>query len=90
MLVELLCAGWMLLARPASMPVWMPWAGAALLAVIWLSTALLQVPRHAELGAGFAGAAHSSLVVTNWLRTAAWSARAGLSLWMIELGGGPR
>ncbi len=49
---------------------------------IWASTALLQVPRHTALGSGFDRAAHGGLVLTNWLRTAAWSLRGALVLWM--------
>ncbi|MFK7894442.1 MAG: hypothetical protein AB8G23_01325 [Myxococcota bacterium] len=46
-----------------------------LLAVIWGSTFLLQVPMHNTLGQGFDAAAHTSLVQTNWIRTLAWTAR---------------
>jgi len=70
---------------PPGLPGWMPWAGLALLGVIWASTALLQVPLHTALGAGFDGDAHARLVATNWLRTAAWTLRAALALWMTGL-----
>jgi hypothetical protein len=63
-------------------------AGLALLATIWLSTALLQAPRHRELGAGFERASHRSLVASNWLRTACWSARGVVVLWMAAEAGG--
>ena len=56
--------------------------GAALLAVIWLSTMFLQVPQHGVLSAGFDAAAHQFLVNSNWLRTVAWSLRGVLVLWM--------
>jgi hypothetical protein len=56
----------------------------ALLALIWLSTALLQVPQHRILARGYNGRAHSFLVRTNWIRTGAWSARALLVLWMVK------
>ncbi|MEM7411997.1 MAG: hypothetical protein AAF430_17350 [Myxococcota bacterium] len=64
--------------------------GAALLALIWISTALLQVPRHQELSTGFDGRAHRRLVTSNWVRTVAWSLRAALVLWMVaaEIGVG--
>lgn len=51
------------------------WLGAGLLAVVWLSTALLQVPLHSKLEHGFDEMAHRRLVASNWLRTIAWSAR---------------
>lgn len=49
-----------------------------LLVVIWVSTGLLQVPAHTRLTRGFDGGAHRRLVRSNWIRTAAWSARAVL------------
>ncbi len=62
--------------------------GLALLATVWLSTALLQSPRHRELGAGFDPASHRSLVASSWLRTGCWSARALVMLWMaVEAAG---
>lgn len=83
MLVELVCAGLLLFQRPPTVPTWSVWAGALLLAVVWLSTALLQVPRHGDLAVGFDAAAHRALVSTNWLRTVAWSLRGFLSVWML-------
>jgi len=49
--------------------------GIGVLAVAWLSTFLVQVPLHSKLQAGSDAAGHA-LVATNWLRTAAWSARS--------------
>ena len=72
-----------LLAR-VDVPRWMSWSGAALLAIVWLSTFFLQVPRHGELAQGFQPAAQAALVATNWIRTIAWSLRAVLSLTMIR------
>ena len=59
------------------------WLGLGLLASVWLSTLGLQVPRHADLANGFDARAHSRLVATNWIRTAAWSLRGALVLWMV-------
>ena len=50
--------------------------GAVLLLPIWLSTALLQMPVHRRLSAGYDDRAASRLVTTNWLRTSLWSARS--------------
>lgn len=55
-------------------------ASLALLAIAWVSTAFVQVPLHRRLAAGYAAGAHRWLVRSNWLRTAAWSARAALVL----------
>lgn len=63
---------------------WLLWRGGrdtgvlislALLAIVWLSTALIQVPLHNHLSLGFDAATHRRLVCTNWLRTAAWTLR---------------
>jgi hypothetical protein len=64
--------------RPAVMPAAWAWLGVALLAAVWASTMGLQVPRHAELAAGFDARAHQRLVRGNWVRTAAWTARGAL------------
>ena len=58
------------------------WVGVVLLIVIWLSTALLQVPCHAALARSYSPRIHRRLVWTNWLRTIAWSLRGLLVLWM--------
>ena len=58
--------------------------GAMLLAVIWGSTALLQVPCHERLAVRFDEGAWRRLVRTNWLRTIAWSARGVLAVAVIS------
>lgn len=52
------------------------WTAAGLLLLIWLSTFLLQVPCHTELQKHFDPKLQKRLVHTNWIRTAAWTARA--------------
>lgn len=52
---------------------WIVWVGLATVAVNWLSTAALQVPKHNLLANGFDPAAARSLCRTNWIRTVAWS-----------------
>ena len=44
------------------------WMGLLLLLVIWLSTALLQVPCHNRLVNGFDPKMHHRLVKTNWIK----------------------
>lgn len=80
MLVELGTALAMVLRPPASVAAISVWAGFALLGVIWLSTATLQVPAHRRLERGFDAAVHRRLVATNWIRTACWTARGLLVL----------
>jgi len=65
---------------PPSIPLSLLVGGSALLAVIWLSTFLLQVPCHRGLAAGFQVTVHRRLVRSNWIRTLAWSGRAAVAL----------
>lgn len=85
MLIEAATSALLLFFRPQPVPLWSAALGAGLLAAIWLSTALLQIPRHTALGDGFDRREHRALVTTNWLRTAAWSARGVLVVWMLWL-----
>ena len=85
MLAEAALAGLLVLQRPSFIPAWLAWAGAALVALIWAVTFLVSVPCHALLANGFDAQAHARLVDTNWLRTLAWTARAGLAVWMVWL-----
>ena len=84
MVLELATAVWLVFDRPAALPAWSVVLGAALVGVIWASTAFVQVPLHAALGGAFDGGAHARLVATNWVRTLAWTARGGLVLWMAH------
>jgi len=63
---------------------WLLWAGErsgwfsislGLIGVNWLSTVIVQVPLHRKLEQGFEAGAYGRLVATNWVRTAAWTAR---------------
>lgn len=83
MLIEAITAGLLLWLRPSGVMPWQVWLGAGLLAIVWLSTAFLQVPQHNILSVGFDPAAYRTLVATNWLRTVAWSLRGLLALSMI-------
>ncbi len=85
MLAEGVTAIMILVRRPAWLPAWQAWTGLALLALIWISTAALQVPAHRRLAGGFDPAAHRRLVSTNWIRVVAWSLRAALVLhWAVR------
>ena len=65
------------------LPRWMIIAGLALLLTNWISTATLQGPMHASLARRYSLDTIGLLVSTNWIRTAAWTARGVLSLAMI-------
>ncbi|MGF1471552.1 MAG: hypothetical protein ACFB50_07410 [Rubrobacteraceae bacterium] len=85
MLLEAFTAGALIFIRPAAVPAFLVWVGAGLLALVWLSTIYLQVPHHSRLGLGFDANAHGGLVLSNWVRTVAWSGRALVVLWMAAL-----
>ena len=84
MLVEGITALLLFWFRPTGVSTWQLSIGLALLAVIWLSTALLQVPCHNLLSQGFDPVVHQRLVTTNWMRTVAWSTRGLLVLWVAS------
>lgn len=82
MLVEGITALLLFRFPPTGVSTWQLSIGLALLAVIWLSTAFFQVPCHKKLSQGFDAVVHRRLVGTNWIRTAAWSLRGLLVLWI--------
>ena len=85
MLIEAATAVALVVSPPPGIPFFLPLLGIVLLAVVWLSTAFLQSPQHGVLGRGFDAASHRFLVVSNWLRTACWTARGGVVLLMAAL-----
>jgi hypothetical protein len=70
---------------PEQVPAWMPWLGAVLLAVALGCTVLLSVPRHARMATHPDERVGRELVLTNWPRTVAWSARGVLCLVMVGM-----
>lgn len=82
MLVELLTALATLFPalRPPQLSFRACLLSAALVLLIWLSTALLQIPLHNQLDRAPTPAIMRRLVLSNWLRTAAWTARSALLL----------
>lgn len=58
-------------------------ANLILLGAIWLSTALIQVPLHTSLSAGFDLDTINKLVLSNWIRTSAWALRSGILLYIL-------
>jgi len=81
MIAELTTAAALAWSTPGALA----WCGLALLAVIWASTALWQVPAHRRLEHGFDPRVHGRLVSTNWVRTAAWSARGVVALALLAV-----
>ena len=84
MLVEASTAVLLLWLRPVGVTMGAAVLGALLVGLIWVSTVLWQMPAHAKLEAAFNPAAHRWLVRSNWVRTAAWTARGMLVCWMVS------
>lgn len=84
MLAELGSALYLVARPPAGVPVAWLWLGVLLCGVVWAATALLSVPQHSVLAAGFDAGAWRALVLTNWVRTLAWSARGLLLLTVMH------
>ena len=83
MLVELATAVLLVWRRPAGIPRWAMPLGLAGVLALWGVTFGVSVPQHAVLAGGFDAEAHRVLVSTNWIRTALWTARGGLMLWVV-------
>lgn len=56
--------------------------GVGLVFLIWASTAFLQIPCHGELTRGYQEKYQRRLVLTNWIRTIAWTLRTLLLGWI--------
>jgi len=59
--------------------------GLLLVAIAWLSTALIQVPLHQRLSEGFDLSVVNRLIHTNWIRTLAWTLRGFLALYLSQI-----
>ncbi|WP_145182701.1 hypothetical protein [Planctomycetes bacterium Pla163] len=59
------------------------WSAFLLILLIWGTTAMVSVPLHNKLGAQFKASTARMLTATNWIRTGAWTLRAGLVGWMV-------
>lgn len=87
MLLEGVTAGLLAASPPATIGRGPAILGLLLVAAAWLSTAAVQMPLHARLGREPAAAdLVPRLVRSNWLRTALWTARAAVALWMLRAG----
>lgn len=74
----------MLWSRPAAIPTWAVWAAVATQAIVWVSTATIQVPIQVQLSDhGLSVELIDRLIATNfWLRRIPYAICAGLFLWM--------
>ena len=83
MLTELVTAILLIWYRPAGVNTFSVLLGLGILGSIWLMTYAVQVPQHAAPVLSYDAAVQRRLVLGNWYRTVAWSARGILTLWMV-------
>jgi len=84
MLAELACAVFILSRFRSTEFFMLALFGLALVGIIWLSTALIQVPLHNKLvQGGYDLETIRSLVKGNWIRTISWTLRVPIALWLL-------
>lgn len=83
MLIEAATAAWLAIWPPSVEAAVTSYVGFTLLAIVWLSTALLQMPCHRRLENGKDLAIINRLVATNWIRTVAWTGRGVVALQLL-------
>jgi len=85
MAVEGLCVLVVFFARPSGIPFWLSLIGGIAEAVAIGTTAFVSAPLHGRLENGFDAALISRLILTNWIRTIAWTARGIIAVAMLVL-----
>ena len=83
MIVEVATASVLFKRRPRSSSFGLVGASSVMLAIVWASTWILQVPQHRALASGFNDTAHSFLVDSNWVRTCGWTLRSLLVMTIV-------
>lgn len=82
MLLEAAAAVWLcIVTKGASRP--LVFIGAAYLLPIWIATSLVQGPCHNALKIKWDEKIWKRLVLTNWIRTVAWSVRALIAMLLV-------
>lgn len=76
MTIEILTGAWLLFKSPDPFQ----WSNMLLLGIIWLSTAIFQVPIHLKLMNSASEKLITRVIRTNWIRTISWSLRSLLLL----------
>jgi hypothetical protein len=83
MAVEGLTTLFLLWKTPEGVTWWLPWIAAIFLAVALGCTIFLSVPRHERMAERPDAQVGRELVLTNWPRTIAWTARGVLTTIML-------
>lgn len=84
MLIELGSGLALTVDRSPAVPGWQVWLGVALIGALWLVTFLVQVPQHKGLAEFPDRSTKLALIRWNWVRTALWSARSVLVVWVAQ------
>ncbi len=84
MILELIGATGLLWIRwESSLPNGLNYVAFGLLVAVWGITGLVSVPLHNRLAGGYDAVVIHQLIYSNWLRTAAWTLRSGILLYLI-------
>ena len=81
--IEVATAAALVFVRPPGVSLALVLAAGAVLAALWVTTALVQVPLHRKLSNGPSTRTMRRLVATNWIRTIGWTLRGGLVILMV-------
>ena len=84
MSAEFVSAFLMFWLRPEPVSSLLVGVGFLLILTIWVMTYIIQVPQHASMVLSYDPLVHRRLLLGNWLRTIAWSARGLIVLWMVS------
>ena len=72
-------------SRPPGIPLWLVLGAGAVLAAIWIMTAVVQAPLHVRLSRSHDAADIRLLVRSNWWRTGLWTVRGAAIATMLAL-----
>jgi hypothetical protein len=72
-------------SRPPGIPLWLVLGAGAVLAAIWIMTAVVQAPLHVRLSRSPDAADIRLLVRSNWWRTGLWTVRGAAVATMLAL-----
>lgn len=81
--VEVATAAALVFVRPPGLELALVLAAGTVLAALWVTTALVQVPLHRELLDDPSTRVMRRLVTTNWVRTIGWTLRGSLVVLMV-------
>ena len=83
MAIEGVCVLAVFFFRPLGVPIWSTVLGGILEAIAIGVTAFISAPTHGQLESGKNDALLNRLIATNWFRTAAWTGRAAIAIYML-------